>query len=204
MNIIKLFLCILLFFPSLLRADETVNTPLDEAKGALPACTPDYALYLELVKIGEKPLWVAEESLGLAGNQEPPIVAFSLNKKTGSWSFVRTTYLGDETCFVVTGKNWQKTDIETPEQITIGGVEKKVGYCAPLEQISKELLEKGSVEVGFGFPDSEYLKNGVVKATVHLFSGSGTWARVTEAFDKDGVKKACIDAQGGEQKQVQN
>jgi hypothetical protein len=203
MKIVNFFCFLLLFFPAVLCA-ETINTPLDATKGALPECTDGYSLYQELIKIGEAPIWVGEENSELSGNQGKPVYAFFLNEENGNWSFVFTTYPKEETCFVVTGKNWQKVKIEIPDEIALGGDEKKAGYCAPFGQMSKELLESGKTEVWSGFPDMGFLKNDAVEATVYIFfAGSGTWMKVTDTVDNTGAEMSCIDTQGGERKEME-
>lgn len=203
MNIVKIFLFSLLFFPAVLLAEEAVNTPIDAIKDALPKCTPDYALYQELVKIGENPMWVAEENSASSDKENVSVIAFFLDEKSGNWSFVRTIYPSEKTCFALTGKKWQKMKTETPWTVVIGGDEKKVGYCAPFEQMSKELLGSGKMDVWFGFPDKGFVKNDITKATVYIFSaGMGAWTKILDTVDSKGAEIACIDAQNTERKEA--
>lgn len=204
MNSVKTFLCLFLFFPCLLRAEEAVNTAVGIVKGKLPFCTNDTSLYAQLAEIGEMPAWIGIENSLLEAEQGGLAVSFFLDKKNGNWS-VLTTDKTSKTCFVMTGKKWQSSPkTRTPENIVFSDSEKRVGYCAPFERLSKELSATGKFEMGFGFPDRNFMSSDALKATAYLFADRlGRWTAVAEITYKKHLPFACIESAGSQMKASQ-
>lgn len=198
MNIVKKFFILFLFsFAASIYAEEAVNTPPDAVKGDLPECTHDLSLYEKLKDLGEAPFGGGVETSQLAMQQGGLGVGFLLNEKNGNWSFL-TTDKTQKTCFVVTGKKWQRIKTETPSKITLGGDEKRVGYCAPFARMSKELLEEGGkMESGFGERDADLSGTDMSKVTIHFFTSvSGSFTAVMKIVYKNSPELACVESTG--------
>lgn len=123
-------------------------------------------------------------------------VGFVLNAKNGNWSFL-TTNKTQKTCFVVTGKKWQRVKIEIPSKITFGGSEKKVGYCTSFSGMSQELLISGQMVSGFGERDADLSGTEMTNVSVYFFSsGSGAFTAVMKIVYKNSPELACIESTG--------
>jgi hypothetical protein len=198
MNLVKIFPALFLFsFSISLHAEEAVNTPPDAVKGALPFCTNDLSLYESLKNIGETASGGGVETSQLAMQQGGLGVGFLLDMKNGNWSFL-TTDKTQKTCFVVTGKKWQRIKTEIPSKIILGGEEKRVGYCASFARMSQELLEEGGkMESGFGEQDADLSGTDMTKVTIHFFtSGFGSFSSVAKIVYKNSPELACVEATG--------
>lgn len=194
MNVVRFFP--FLFLPLFSSDAEAGSTSVDAIKGMLPACTNNLSLYEKLKEIDEVPFGGGVENSQFAAQQGGLGLSFFLKKENGSWSFL-VTDKNQKTCFVSTGKNWQRPKMDVPWKIILGGKEKQVGYCAPLEKIKKTLLEEGKMEYGFGDQDISLSETNVFGVTVHFFKDAeGSFAAVTNVIYKSSVEFACIDAKG--------
>lgn len=139
-----------------------------EPKRELPSCAESTSLYVNLAVIGEQPFGAGTEESKLALERKGLGVAFTLNPKTGSWSFL-TTDRNKKTCFVAMGKKWHRI-VETHGQgLWKNGDIKKVGYSAPFKKMTEELLKEGKAEVGFGEQDLDLAGTSLSKVITHFF-----------------------------------
>lgn len=199
---IIILLLLLIFLPLQTEAEEILNSPADKTKGVLPMFTPDFTLYDQLIAIGEMPIWIGQENSKLSIEQGGLTIAFFLDKDTGNWSFLSTDPKHN-TWFVSSGKKWQKLPMDVPNDLTLGGEELAVDYCAPFKDIESKLRASGKTEMSSGFPDRNFLAKNVENATVYLFADSiGAWTTVTHTAYTNGSKVACIDATGSGKREV--
>lgn len=167
----------------------THHTDSDAAlsvKKELPLCTNDTSVYSVLSGMGEQSSGVGNEESKLALEQKGVGVVFTLNQKTGSWSFL-TTNNRKRTCFVAMGKRWHKVGGEgLKEGMIRKGDGKQVGYSAPLPKMKEELLKEGKTEVGFGEQDVDLEGSPLLGITTRFFTDSfGSFTAVTSMLYKN-------------------
>ncbi len=156
------------------------------SKKELPLCTNDTSLYPALLGMGEQSFGVGKEESKLALEQKGLGIAFTLNPKTGSWSFLSTNNR-KKTCFVAIGARWHRVKGEDPKEGMVRkGDAKQVGYSAPLAKMKEELLEEGKMEVGFGEQDIDLAGSSLLSITTRFFTDSfGSFTAVTSMVYKN-------------------
>lgn len=178
-----------------------LSTKMDQ-KRKLPLCTPDTSLYLTLAAMGEQLFGVGNEESKLALERKGLGIAFTLNPKTGNWSFLNTDRT-KKTCFVAMGKKWHRTNAPLVEQRMWKKSEgKKVGYSASFKKMTEELSKEGKAEIGFGKQDLDLIGTPLLEITTHLFTdGFGLFTAVTSTTYRVNGKPlevSSIDATGSD------
>lgn len=169
-----------------LAARHTGSDDILNRKKELPLCTNNTSAYSVLSGMGEQSFGVGNEESKLALEQKGLGIAFTLNPKTGAWSFLSTNN-HNKTCFVAIGTKWRRVKAEDPQAGMVRkGDARQVGYSAPFVKVKEELLKEGKTEVGFGEQEVDLTGSPLLHVTTHFFADSfGSFTAVTSVVYKN-------------------
>jgi hypothetical protein len=183
----------------ILTAQHTGSDDILNRKKELPLCTNNTSLYLSLAGMGEQPFGAGTEESKLALERKGLGIVFTLNPKSGSWSFLSTDK-AQKTCFVAMGKKWHRIAEIQAQGMWKSGDIKKVGYSAPFKKMKDELFKEGKTEVGFGEQDIDLTETPLSKIVTHFFIDRfGLFTAVTSMIYKNessSFEISSIDAVG--------
>jgi hypothetical protein len=177
--------------------DADMNGSIN-AKRTLPLCASNGSFYASLEKLGEIPFGAGTENSKIAIERRGLGVVFTLNPKTGSWSFL-TGDRNKKTCFVSMGEKWHRVFPEkTVKQgelipVTKNDDKKQVGYSAPFGKMKEDLLKNGLMLVGYGVQDIDLKGSSLSKVTTYFFTDSlGSFTAVTSVMYKNKKHRSFI------------